>query len=233
MAYERIVPNIGRGSFLLALLTVVAGCSGKTEPTLGPGEDPASGESADYACVLGDCETIGRRAADLTSPFCPVAEPTTGSPCTKDGQQCSYGDAPSAYCRRFLECVESVWRVPSVPRTACQAQPDGFCPSAPDPGGACTTNAVDYNVPCSYDSGVYCYCLGNPLRRPGIAGVWECYGPPRNGRCPEVLPNLGDGCARSGQYCKYGIVEWGCFAPYANVYCERGAWRLAGEACLL
>jgi len=120
-----------------------------------------------------------------------------------------------------------------MPPTACEAQPAGFCPSAPDPGGACTTNAVDFNVPCSYAGGAYCYCLGNPVGRPGIAGLWECYGPPRNGRCPEVLPNLGDGCTRSGQYCKYGIVQWGCHVPYASVYCEQGAWTLAGEVCLL
>jgi hypothetical protein len=217
---------------LSALLAVFAGCSGKTEPRLAPDEVPTAGEPADYACVIGDCETIGPRAAVLPSPFCPAAEPTAGSSCTRDGQQCSYGDEPSAYCRRSYACVGSVWQVPIVPRTACEAQPDGFCASAPDPGGACMTSAVDYNVPCSYAGGVYCFCLGNPPRRLGIAGVWECYGPPRNGRCPEILPKLGDGCARSGQFCKYGIVQWACFAPYANVYCEQGAWRRAGEACV-
>ena len=97
MAYDRLIPNFGRGSVLPALLGVFAGCSGKTGPTLAPGEFPTSGEPADYACLLDECETIGRRAAILPSPVCPAAEPTAGSSCTRDGQQCSYGDAPSAF----------------------------------------------------------------------------------------------------------------------------------------
>jgi hypothetical protein len=92
---------------------------------------------------------------------------------------------------------------------------------------------VSAYVPCEYQEGVLCYCLGNPVGKPGASGQWDCYGPPASRKCPAVLPNLGEGCSETGVTCHYGVVQQGCFAPYADVSCYQGAWQVASPACLL
>ena len=174
--------------------------------------------------MLGACEVIGARVAREASPVCPAAKPESGQDCEADGLTCSYGESLMAYCRDYVTCSHRVWSH----RTDCQVQPEGFCPAVPTPGLACVVGKVSAFVPCEYPPSVVCYCLGNP----GARGNWECYGPPRNGACPEVLPNLGDGCARPGQFCNYGVVGQGCSAPYANVSCSDGAWQREGTPCV-
>ncbi len=186
---------------------------------------------ANHACVLGECGTVGRRASPISPPVCPAREPEEGQSCALEGLECSYGNSISSYCRSYHRCTELTWQGPENRRSICLSQPEGFCPSEPAPGAACTVGRVNIFIPCEYAAGVGCYCVGNPLGVVGAPGEWECYGPPRNGACPVVLPNLGDGCATLGQFCNYGIVEEGCHAPYAEVYCYQGAWEAMGTAC--
>ena len=148
------------GPIAVLLSLAFAACSGKTEPTSLPGEEPYSENPNDHACVLGDCETIGTRATPLASPVCPAVEPSVGDACADDGVKCSYGDSPSSYCRRYVECVDDYWQTPLFPRTVCATQREINCPSAPAHGEACVTNGTDY-VPCYYDGGVMCHCIGN------------------------------------------------------------------------
>jgi len=191
------------------------------------------GDPANFACVLGDCKPIGERIPPKPGPRCPVEEPTENSPCDVDATECSYGDSLTAYCRRYLKCSGGVWTVPPNRPTECPQQPAAQCPAKPPADTHCVASNIDGFVPCEYSAGVTCYCLGNPVGVPGSESQWECYGPPRNGACPEALPNLGDGCDTNGQACHYGIVQLGCHAPYADVYCYQGAWEAATPTCSL
>jgi hypothetical protein len=114
----------------------------------------------------------------------------------------------------------------------CLTHPSSFCPEAPTHGDSCVQGSVDWHVPCEYSGGVTCYCQGNPPVE-GAGGVWVCFAPPPNSACPEILPNLGDGCSTNGVTCRYGIMEQGCWAPYAQVFCYQGAWEIAPPVCLL
>jgi hypothetical protein len=131
-------------------------------------------------------------------------------------------------------CAEQSWRMPANRSASCMSHPDGFCPTSPLHRAECTTGEFDLLfIPCDYPNGVACHCVGNPVRAEGIQGEWECYGPPRNGACPEIMPNIGEGCARIGQFCGYGLVEQGCYASYASVLCDQGAWEEVEAACAL
>lgn len=220
----------------------VQACSGRLEKNPAPSatagaagdsEDTSPNDPANFACVLGDCETIGERVEPMPAPVCPTEEPGEGSACIDDELQCSYGSSSSAYCRRYLVCTGGAWVVPATRVSTCMVQPPEQCPTEPQPGAACVSSEVNGNVSCEYGHGINCYCLGNPVGAPRSKSEWECYGPPRNGACPELLPNIGEGCAINGQACHYGIVQWGCHAPYADVYCYQGAWEVSSAICAL
>lgn len=191
-------------------------------------------DSADNAaCPLGNCTPAGQRVAPLPKVSCPHEEPMLGSACNEEALECSYGDSVTAYCRRYYQCSDRLWLLPSKWKDSCVVASIGSCPAQPNQGMACTVGDVDVFVPCEYPGGIACYCLGDRPWVVGSPGEWDCYGPPRNGSCPELLPNLGDGCTKTGLTCSYGIVEQGCHAPYANVYCYQGAWEMASATCLL
>ncbi len=222
---RRVVPRRARCVYWLLALS----CSGAAEDATTALQSTGSDNAANHSCVLGDCDVIGTRVAAEASPVCPVSNPEASSPCEQDGLKCSYGTSLVAYCREYFECVDHVW---TTTQSSCVSQTEGFCPSTPQPEQACVVGRINSFVPCEYPGAVVCYCLGNPVGRMGAAGEWECYGPPPNGNCPEVLPNLGDGCSTAGQFCEYGVVGQGCDAPYASVYCRQGAWESAGEVCV-
>jgi hypothetical protein len=216
----------------LACTVAALACSGST----GGNETraTASDNPVNNACLLEDCEVIGHRVPQQPSPICPLSKPSVSQACDTEGLLCSYGSSLTAYCREYLECVGQRWSAPAALKygTECISQPEGFCPSAPQAGASCVTGDVDSYVPCEYERGVACYCFGNPPRVSGAPGMWFCYGPPPNGNCPELLPNLGDGCMRTGQFCGYGSAQQECHAPYANVFCRQEAWEDGGGACL-
>lgn len=79
-------------------------------------------------------------------------------------------------------------------------------------------------VPCEYP-GLTCWCDGSGVgQEPGASGFWSCYGPPRDTRCPETLPNVGEGCNTRGVACSY--VPDGCFTyPFSTVFCFDRQWE--------
>lgn len=190
-------------------------------------------EAANFACVVSQCETIGDRVSPGPRPRCPEQEPAEGETCETEALECSYGRTLASYCRRDVKCTDGVWTVPANWVARCQKQPSHHCGSQPQPGGACTTSEVDAFVPCEFSGGIVCYCFGNPVGVSGRPSQWECYGPPRNGACPEALPNIGEGCGNNGQSCHYGVSQQGCHAPYADVYCYQGSWEPGSAVCLL
>lgn len=222
--YRQISPGV----FLLLA------CSGQASSSQLPEEaDPSAQLASDNAinnpCSLEQCTAVLDRAEPEPGPACPAAEPAAGDACQAASLRCTYGDSTSSFCRRGYACEEQVWQ---AQRNACVTQPTGFCPAEPQPGGACTTGEFELVfVPCEYEGGVMCNCIGNPIQQAGIEGQWECYGPPPNAACPAVLPNIGSGCAQNGQSCRYGIVESDCYSPYASVYCYQGAWEASEAAC--
>lgn len=195
------------------------------------GASKALDDPANRACLGAACKTPVRRVEPMQGPSCPAGSPKAGDACKTDKLECSYGGSVAAFCRSYFECTGGVWA--AKPKATCVEQPASFCPSQPSHGTKCTVGQVDVFVPCEYQGGIGCYCLGNPLGVPGAAGEWECYGPPANAACPEVLPNLGDACKVSGQFCNYGGTEQGCHSPYADVYCYDGAWEASSATCTL
>lgn len=217
------------GGWRAVFVMLATGCAGKSSSQA---EAPAvratdSANPLNHACTFGDCEPIGVRVIVKPSPSCPTSKPEKAQRCDLEGSICSYGDSLTAYCRDYFQCVDGTWQSAPEDDSRCVTQPEGFCPSEPPAGAACVVSDVDPFVPCEYADAVTCYCAG----RSGTPSIWECYGPPRSGQCPEVLPNLGDGCSTSAQFCGYGIESQGCDAPYANVFCHDGAWEKAGSTC--
>lgn len=215
------------------LVCLILACSGDASTRAADGN---AGTSTDYSnplnhsCYrLGECEPLGQRVTAAPPPVCPTLEPSAAQPCAVEGLTCSYGSSVAAYCRRYYECTELVWQMPEALNAVCLSQPAGYCPPEPEPGSDCVVGEIR-SIPCEYPQAIGCYCQGNPPDRPGVTGQWRCYGPPRNGTCPELLPNLGDGCARTGQFCSYGYGFQACDAPYADVYCYQGAWEAGSEA---
>lgn len=229
--------------FVLATLAAmlpffVGACSdGSGGPEDAGSTSSASGTDADnaanFACRFDDCEAIPERVLAPPRPACPGDEPEEGAACQMGGLSCSYGRSAAAFCRRYYECVGSAWVVPENRQSICENQPADFCPVSPEENAECTVGKIPDFVPCEYPGAIVCYCMGNPRFQVGAPGLWECYGPPQNPACPELLPNIGDGCAKTAQFCSYGIVEQGCYAPYANVYCYQGQWEIAGATCSL
>ena len=214
------------------LVLSVGACSGKTD------EDEAALSSSsenprNQPCVLGECAPTPDRVSAIPGPSCPADEPLAGSACNLNGTECTFGDSATADCRRYYRCTNSEWELPAERNASCVSQPASQCPREPSPEGRCTAGDVDVFVPCEYNDGIACYCLGNPVGVPGATGEWECYGPPAARQCPELLPNIGEGCAQTGQFCRYGVVGLGCRTSYASAYCYQGAWEAAMTSCLL
>jgi hypothetical protein len=223
--------RFGLSSFLEAVLLgasalVAIGCAGgASEGARKDATDPVNNP-----CSLETCGSVTRRPAPLPPPVCPLAEPTLGEPCPSDELECSYGGTVSTHCRHLFRCAEGQWQARER-FDYCQSLPEQFCPAEPRHLADCTTGSFNPYVPCEYANAVSCYRFGPMF---GGRGRWECFGPPQNPDCPEVIPNLGDGCEIRGQYCNYGAYDASCASPYSDVYCYEGAWEDGGgRFCVL
>jgi hypothetical protein len=197
-----------RVMLILAIVgSLISACSGKSDDRNALRSSDTT-DPLNRSCNLGECEPVGQRVTAASSPVCPALEPSVALPCAVEGLSCTYGSSVAAYCRRYYEWGEDIWRMPQALNAGCLSHPAGYCPPEPEPEpeGGCTVGDDPTLIPCEYPRGIGCYCEGNP-QRPGAPGQWKCYGPPRNGACPELLPNLGDGCASNGQFCSYGYVQ--------------------------
>jgi hypothetical protein len=214
--------------------------SGNKHDASGPGNGAVTGPNMidgvkpdSIACRpdSADCSVIGNRVAPLPSTVCPLERPEPGASCSRDGLSCSYGSSLTARCRTLFDCSKGKWQRTGGPAidAQCEQQADGFCPGQhPKDGVKCVVGEVHASVSCDYPPAVSCYCAAGPSF-PGAAGNWECYAAPRNGNCPEVLPNLGDGCSTPGLQCRYGFTG-GCYAsPFGTVFCYQGSWERGTE----
>ena len=187
------------GGLSLLLLVATVGCGARTsfEST-----DPPDAGSDEY----------GRPLA-LPRPVCPNAVPEIGTRCTPNGIECSYGESLAFGCRRSLVC-NGRWE---VERTGeCTVYPS-TCPEEPSPGESCYARFWSYDPLCEYEAGIGCHC----------SSEWECYGPPDDPNCPTIPPNLGEGCAIEGLYCRYGDP---CRHGH-SLLCGHGAWEQRGYYC--
>jgi hypothetical protein len=186
----------------------------------GPAECPGP---TPWTCELPRTDLSGLgdlTVSDVPRPKCPEELPEAGDPCTVANLVCGYGNRARSDCRALFTCTQSKWKASPWP---CLAAPDGFCPAAPPPiGESCdVTRFANFGtVPiCEYGTTVACYCAGNRLMDPH---VWGCNAPPTTEGCPEVPPNVGEGCSAQGLECTYGGP---CQPGGGRWFCRNGAWE--------
>lgn len=159
-------------------------------------------------------------------PVCPDVAPKEGSSCElSEGGTCGYGDDLGVGCRTVFECRSKRWSVPDYLRgVACRRHEEDYCPRNPSNGSACVVGEAGQDVPCSYDGAIDCICgalTGSPA---GTRGVWVCYGPPADSRCPARVPNVGEGCDVQALECVYYVDPCG-MTRMLSVFCFQGAWQ--------
>lgn len=178
-------------------LALVVACGGQSSTGADAGGNDGGG---------GDASDGGGGGA------CPVAQPTNGAACPKEGQSCDYGDNPT--CLGNATCVGGKW---SVAQVKCIG-PDPTCPGTRETaaGQACSTK----DAYCNY-AGLLCSCT-NCTKYPVVQCTgpltWHCDAPNTTPGCPAARPNTGQGCASEGLLCEYG-----CEANVSRK-CTGGAW---------
>jgi hypothetical protein len=187
--------------------------------------------SSGAAPCSGACPDAEGRAIALPRPACPAQEPSALGACSVEKLRCSYGEDRYPYCRAEYECRSSAWIGVAARASYCPAaRPTRCSPEPPKPGSACTVDELG-DVPCGYDK-ISCRCAGPPLGAPGDKGSWLCFGSPESSGCPEVLPNIGEGCAESGRECWYDPE--GCLDSRLYIVCRDAAWQEGpGPKCFL
>jgi hypothetical protein len=171
--------------------------------------------------------TTGARVEPLPRPRCPEEEPSAGEACTVTDEECSYGDSASFACRKGYLCSADGWVESTRP---CPEAPANHCPAKIQPGVECTSDARSPSSEpvCEYDA-VVCHCPTCAIGSPCSTGkVWTCIAPPVDLDCPDVPPNVGEGCEENTQRCVYGNPCHGGVA----VFCRRGAWEREASGCI-
>lgn len=222
---------------------VVAGCGGdessdgRSSSGGGTSEEPSPEEPVLERGHI-PCRDGCENEADLERPVpgprprCPTPEPTIGSDCLTDdeGLLCFYGEDPRVACRGRYECHEGTWRLPPGIFGLCHEPEEDFCPSEQPPSAdVCTVSTAGPDMVCGYENNLSCMCYGHGLgNEPGGSGYWNCFGPPADGRCPAVIPNLGEGCEVQALQCRYEPASCDG-ASYDTVFCFNGEWELGEE----
>lgn len=185
-----------------------------------PPDDTEQTTSPSYPCVGACSDDVEVRPKPGPPPSCPGDEPQEGTDCARDGEVCSYGDG-IATCRAVLYCDDGTWQDPQ-PTVSCPTAPD--CPQQqPEQGSACAVPVDGPGAACRYEGAVHCYCGWSARAYPGSDSEWECWGPPRDERCPAELPNYGEGCTPQGLECNYSPDA--CFTVGSSVFCFDGVWE--------
>lgn len=200
-----------------------------TSPSAGAS---GSAQASSLPCVDVPCTDTGPRPTTLPRPQCPTTEPSVGDSCTINALYCGYGDSPAANCRRAYTCTQtngsSQWLLDATVTQAgpCVMPIAGQCPPAAAPRMPCDRGAL--SVACQYP-GLVCQCQLSSRDLPG----WVCLGAPENILCPELLPNVGDGCAPNGIECDYAVNSCDP-TPNRTLFCYQGAWERGQDlACAL
>ena len=180
----------------------------------------------------GACDDHGAvRPTPLPRPECPDEQPQPGDRCAVDAQQlCGWGDADDATCRSVLQCQARVWTAPPPysffsPLACARSLPQDCPEQLPQQDTQCLIS-LGVPVKCAYAGALTCYCGGPRVSQPGTLSRWACYGPPDDVRCPERMPNLGEGCAEPGVECDYSPFYDPCLGPIASRRCSEGAWAV-------
>lgn len=239
---------------IVALLLASAGCGGSSPVSTGSDKAQDAGLSggtqsfpegrggngsvgvvagSSPSPCYGGCSDGASRPSPGPRPQCPPDEPKVGTSCAAGSLACSYGDAPTANCRRHYECSAGTWRetggVPSTsarPVCLAPAAQQAFCPKEYPHEKSCTVSAAGSSgATCVYGN-LVCFCVSRSGES-GMAGTWRCYGAPQNTNCPGTLPNIGEGCPSNGVQCQYTVEA--CSAhPNSWVYCYSGRWERGG-----
>src|SRR4051812_238017 len=221
---------------LVALVAVMGNaCGGKADAGPGTTTDASPQPQPDAS--------TGRRAPD-----CPETDPQDGTPCSKDGLLCEYGDDFNPLCNVTRVCSTDRWaepihnggsgKCPSTPHTIPPNPADCAADAKSTPSGACSSKST-----CTYD-GAICtcgvFCSNYPIRRPDCdadAGVttnccdttkveWHCFEGPKY--CTTPRPRIGAPCANDGESCAVSEpVECG----QTVMKCQKGVWDLEGNQC--
>lgn len=200
-----------------------SGATAGSGTTAGSGGNATSGEGG---------RTTGPRAEALPPPECPQSEPSDGGACDAAGLKCSYGEGARVDCRRNFECNGSTWVAKELfaGSDSCREPPEEQCTEEmPANGDPCEIGSP---WPCEHGS-TLCYCPSvfecgpdGIVTCPAGANHWNCVPPPADLDCPELPPNVGDGCATQGKECLYGDK---CSRTTGRLmFCRNGAWEFAG-----
>jgi hypothetical protein len=187
---------IQMGAWFCSMLAAVAVSCGDDDDDGGnpagencPGEQPLDGdpcvqadqpEDCQYELAVCECTSLGWDCE--VQAACPSSEPSEGSDCPQQGQECEYGDTTCRCTRNEgWNCVTPVPCPDSQPATAAACE---------NPGQI-----------CDYDQAV-CQCTQEG---------WRCE-PQPTGECPELEPGDGDDCdvTLATQSCEYGDVSCTC-----------------------
>lgn len=223
-------PRAGSGAAAEAGNSGSAGssCSNSAGPGEGGRGEECSGAGRSGGSGAGGSAS-GPRAVPLPRPSCPEDEPEEGSDCSQEALRCSYGSSARPDCRPTYACTGGAWKATEVftNASACTEAPPAQCPdSLPEDGAACATGS---GIPCEYGS-TLCYCPtlcgpASPNHCPNGKNHWHCYDPPEDPECPELPPNLGEGCAQQGVECYYGDP---CSQSSGrSFFCREGVWEFA------
>jgi hypothetical protein len=228
----RSTPPVASWLAVCGALALASGCGGRlgTAGRATPGVDAgadASGPSA--APCRTSCPPAAVRAVALPRPECPEVEPTPGVACGDPGLRCGYGGGRTPYCRTEYQC-KGTWQSTARPLPGCPTPNREACPpTKPAAGDACVVGTL-IDVPCEYGE-TSCRCGAGPLASEGDPGRWLCYGPPADTACPEIVPNVGEGCRTPGRECWYDPE--GCLDARLYVTCRGGSWQPGdGPSCL-
>jgi hypothetical protein len=213
-----LVRREGFGAVVAVSLLFAPGCgetSSVDEPDMSDTSAPCPGGCQDE-------ESLPPRPLPLPRPECPASEPRAGDVCTVvTSRLCTYGESDSVNCRRQLECADGTWTVPAIlAGLSCSTVDEPACPADIPDGRECRVRLDPFT--CRYAHGLTCYCGDDRPVATGSPSTWFCYGPPKDRRCPERLPNLGEGCAEAGVECSYTPLP--CQATTNYIKCVSGVW---------
>jgi hypothetical protein len=169
-----------------------------------------------------DAGQDGLDASNLVPNICPSVAPGTGTPCVSAGETCAYDGCTACVCMS-----NGTWECTSGPGDCAS------CPTTVTAGSPCSRNGLT----CLRWAfcGSACSCDGTTWSC-GLCGGGACGGSPCSSSpsCPATMPNDGQTCGASANYCVYewpaGCVKAACSCTVAGWSCSYGSYCLdAGQ----
>lgn len=215
---------------LCVIALACVGCSASVPPAdagfdaTGDTPSPSTDSETDAGTRDVPSDTATRDVQPMYT-LCPESVPSAGTPCSRQGFVCAYGNDPRPECRVRAECVGFMWTV-TTPR--CTPYDPSLCPaSRPANNTPCTPEGqfCTYNTP---EGRYHCQCrqcVGGPCRP---EPQWSCFQQIET-TCPDDPPRLGQPCPEAGRDCRYGICGEGM-----HVRCSpENMWVSVNDPCPL